>query len=181
MQNLAGSAMLELLTPAEAAHADQAMVAAGVSIATLMEHAGYAVADQVAAESGYGVSIVAVAGPGDNGGDAFVAAEILRVRGFAVALVDLSGGKGGPAASAARAAWRGETIPPGDPRLVRADIVIDGLFGGGLTRPIEGAAADLVAAVNNSRARKFSRSTCRRASTARPAPWRGRRSAPIAP
>lgn len=145
--------MHELLTPEEAARADRFMVDAGTPIATLMDHAGYAVADALAAQAGFGVRIVVLAGPGDNGGDAFVAAEVLRQRGFAVCLVDMSGGKGGPAASAARAAWRGETVGPGDSALARADIIVDGLFGGGLSRPIEGEAAALVEAANAARAK----------------------------
>lgn len=147
--------MLELLTPAEAARADAAMAAAGVPVAVLMQHAGYAVADAVAAESGFGVAIVAIAGPGDNGGDACVAAEVLRARGFKIALVDLSEGKGGEAARAARAAYRGEVIGPDDEAVARADVVLDGLFGGGLTRPIAGEAAALVERVNAAPGRVF--------------------------
>ena len=147
--------MFELLTPAEAGRADAAMAEKGVPVATLMDNAGYAVADAVAAETGFGVSIVVVAGPGDNGGDAFVAAEVLRARGFKVALVDLSGGKGGAAASAARNAYRGSVVAVDDPALARADVVVDGLFGGGLSRPIEGEAAALVERINAAPARVF--------------------------
>lgn len=147
--------MFELLTPVEAATADAAMAAAGVPVSVLMDNAGYAVADAVAAETGFGVAVVAIAGPGDNGGDAFVAAEVLRTRGFRIALADLSGGRGGAAASAARAAYRGPVIGPDDPDLARADIIVDGLFGGGLARPIEGEAAALVERVNAARGRVF--------------------------
>jgi len=150
-----GKGVIELLTPAEAGQADHAMDGRGVPLAALMERAGYALADAVAAETGFGVDIVAVAGPGDNGGDAFVAAEILRTRGFKIALVDLSGGRGGPAAAAARAAYRGERIEAGSSRLGRADIIIDGIFGGGLSRPIEGEAAAAVEAINLARGKVF--------------------------
>lgn len=148
-------AMLELLTPAEAAIADRAMAERGVPVDILMANAGRAVADAVAAETGYGVFVVAVAGPGDNGGDAFVAAEVLRTRGFAISLIDLSGGKGGPAAAAARRNYRGQVIAADDPALARADVVIDGLFGGGLSRPIEGEAAALVERINAAPCRVF--------------------------
>ena len=143
------SATFELLTPIEAGIADREMAARGIPVSVLMENAGRAVADAVAAETGYGVFVVAVAGPGDNGGDAFVAAEVLRARGYKVALIDLSGGKGGEAASAARKGYRGTVMGPRDPSLDRADVVIDGLFGGGLSRPIEGEAAALVARLND--------------------------------
>ncbi|MEM9223027.1 MAG: NAD(P)H-hydrate dehydratase [Pseudomonadota bacterium] len=145
--------MIELLTPREAAIADRAMVAAGTSIATLMQRAGYAIADALAARAGYGVHIVVLAGPGDNGGDAFVAAEVLRRRGFAVALVDMSGGKGGEAATGARREYRGEVIATDAREIDRANFVIDGLFGGGLTRPLEGAFATLVERVNQANAK----------------------------
>lgn len=147
--------MLELLTPQEAAKADAAMVKRGVPIRNLMERAGYAVADQVAAETGFGVSIVAVAGPGDNGGDAFVAAEVLRARGFKIALIDLSNNRGSDAALAAQSAYAGETITADDPRVARADIFIDGLFGGGLSRPLDGEAAHLVEHLNALPGRTF--------------------------
>ncbi|MEM7694339.1 MAG: NAD(P)H-hydrate dehydratase [Pseudomonadota bacterium] len=141
-----------LWTPAQAARADAAAEAAGVPLAMLMERAGYAVADAVAAITGYGAHIVALAGPGNNGGDAFVAAEVLRRRGFAIALIDCSSGAQKGAAAAARAAFRGETIPADDPRLSGATHIIDGLLGGGLSRPITGEMAELVARVARTRA-----------------------------
>lgn len=141
---------LEVWTPQDAARADRFMQDAGVPLSRLMEAAGYGVADMVAAICGYGVEIVAIAGPGDNGGDAFVAAEVLRTRGFAIALVDASGSGGSAASLAARAAYRGERLSAGDPRIRRAKIIIDGLFGGGLARPIGGALAELVGTVNGS-------------------------------
>lgn len=147
--------MIELLTPEEMAAADRMTVEAGTPIATLMERAGYAVADAVAAETTFGVRIVAVAGPGDNGGDAFVAARVLAERGYDVTVVDLAGEGGKADATVARAACRAERIGIDDPRLARADIVIDGLFGAGLSRDVEGPFAAAVAAMNGSRGRVF--------------------------
>ena len=147
--------MIELLTPQEMAEADRATIASGTSIDTLMERAGYAVADAVAAETAFGVPIVALAGPGNNGGDAFAAAQVLRERGYKIALVDLAGDGGGDAARRARRRYSGTKVGPDDPRVTDADVVIDGLFGGGLGRPIDGEAAALVEAVNASGARVF--------------------------
>jgi hydroxyethylthiazole kinase-like uncharacterized protein yjeF len=147
--------MIELLTPAEMAEADRLTVEAGTPIATLMERAGYAVADAIAAECTYGVRIVVVAGPGDNGGDAFVAARVLADRGFAVAVVDMAGEGGREAARAARASYRRERIDLLHPAVARADIVIDGLFGAGLTRDVEGPFRVAVEAMNASRGRVF--------------------------
>ncbi|XWN34525.1 MAG: NAD(P)H-hydrate dehydratase [Devosia sp.] len=146
---------MELLTPQEMAAADQRTVAAGTPIATLMERAGYAVADAVAAEITFGVTILVVAGPGDNGGDAFVAARVLKARGFKTRLIDCAGDAGSPAAKAANAAYKGERLRLGEGLTARADIIVDGLFGGGLARPLEGDFARLVAAINASTARVF--------------------------
>nr|WP_245943941.1 NAD(P)H-hydrate dehydratase [Acuticoccus kandeliae] len=146
---------MELPTPAEMGLADKRTAEAGTPIAVLMDRAGYAVADLVAAEIRHGARIVVLAGPGDNGGDAFVAARVLRERGYHVALVDLSKGAGSDAARGAHARYRGEVIAADDPSVTRATVVVDGLFGGGLARDIEGEFADLVERVNGSGARIF--------------------------
>src|SRR5258708_39290533 len=64
--------MIELLTTAEMAQADRSAIAAGTSGSALMEHAGRAVADRVAARHAPAVPVVVVAGPGKNGGDGLV-------------------------------------------------------------------------------------------------------------
>ncbi|MCF3933192.1 NAD(P)H-hydrate dehydratase [Acuticoccus sp. M5D2P5] len=147
--------MIELPTPYEMSLADRKTAEAGTSIATLMERAGYAVADLIAAEVGHGARIAVLAGPGDNGGDAFVAARILRERGYHVALVDLAGEAGSDAARAARTAYRGPHIEPDGPEIDEAGVVIDGLFGGGLSRDIEGVFAALIERVNAADGRVF--------------------------
>jgi hydroxyethylthiazole kinase-like uncharacterized protein yjeF len=76
--------MLELLTTAEMGEADRLAMARGVPGMTLMESAGRAVADCVASRHPLGTRIVVVAGPGNNGGDGFVAARVLAERGYPV-------------------------------------------------------------------------------------------------
>ncbi len=75
--------MIELLTNAEMAEADRLTIAGGVPGIELMENAGRAVADAAGALL-QGRRVVIVAGPGNNGGDGFVAARHLAERGYAV-------------------------------------------------------------------------------------------------
>ncbi|HJQ95532.1 MAG TPA: NAD(P)H-hydrate dehydratase [Acidimicrobiia bacterium] len=121
--------MLPVITPAEAARLDQA---SAVGIDVLMERAGRAVA-QAAVGMGatYGKRVVVLAGPGNNGGDGYVAARHLRERGVGVRVRALSGPKTDAAVLARdRAAATGVIIED----LIDAeafDVVIDALFGGG--------------------------------------------------
>ena len=76
--------MIELLTTAEMAEADRRTIAGGVAGIALMENAGRAVADAVTARHPPGLGVAVVAGPGNNGGDGFVAARFLAERGYRV-------------------------------------------------------------------------------------------------
>ena len=139
--------MHELLTAAEMAEADRRTIAGGVPGMTLMEAAGRAVAEGAAALAPDG-PVVVVAGPGNNGGDGFVAARRLAAAGRAVRVVLL----GDPArlrgdARVAFERWPGEVLPA-DAALPEAALVVDALFGAGLDRPLAGMAATLVAAMN---------------------------------
>ena len=139
--------MNELLTTAEMAEADRLAIAGGVSGAELMENAGRAVADCAAMLAGR--RVVVVAGPGNNGGDGFVAARLLTECGFAVR-VCLIGDRGRIKGEAAKAAerWTGaiETAAPG--ALVDCDTIIDALFGAGLDRAVEGLPRAMIEAMN---------------------------------
>jgi hydroxyethylthiazole kinase-like uncharacterized protein yjeF len=141
--------MIELLTNAEMAEADRLTIAAGTAGIALMEQAGRAVAEAVAARHPPGSRIVVAAGPGNNGGDGFVAARVLAERGYRVRVL-LLGDRSrlkGDAAEAAKS-WQG-TIEPADPgRLAGADVIVDALFGAGLDRPLEGTARDVIEATN---------------------------------
>ena len=77
--------MHELLTSQEMARADQLAMAGGVSGPTLMESAGWAVAKAVSKAHPQAEHVLVLAGPGNNGGDGFVAARLLqRARGYGV-------------------------------------------------------------------------------------------------
>ncbi len=136
---------LDLLTTAEMAAADRAAVAAGVPSLALMENAGRAVADEAARMVAPGARIGVLCGPGNNGGDGFVAARLLAERGYAVevfCLVETTQLRGDAAAMAARWAGPVAALPSG--QWTNADLVIDALFGAGLTRPLEGTAASVI-------------------------------------
>jgi hydroxyethylthiazole kinase-like uncharacterized protein yjeF len=142
-------AMIELLNNAEMAEADRLTIAGGVAGIDLMERAGRAVADAVAARHAAGSRVVVVAGPGNNGGDGFVAARLLAKRGYRPRLL-LAGETNrlkGDAALAAKK-WKGP-VEAADPLgLDGADVVIDALFGAGLDRPIEGVPRAMIEAMN---------------------------------
>jgi hydroxyethylthiazole kinase-like uncharacterized protein yjeF len=143
--------MIELLTTAEMAEADRLTIAAGTAGIALMEKAGEAVADAVCAFL-QGRAVVVVAGPGNNGGDGFVAARILSERGHDVRLL-MVGERGklkGDAALAA-ARWKGRTEVASPEALGRERcVVIDALFGAGLDRPVDGLPRAMIEAMNAS-------------------------------
>ncbi len=139
----------ELLTTAEMGEADRRAVEHGVPLLVLMENAGQAVADEAGRMVAPGARIAVLCGPGNNGGDGFVAARVLRARGFDVSLaclvpIDALGGDAGLMAQR----WDGPTASVTRLDVAGAALVVDALFGAGLARPLEGAAADAVAAVN---------------------------------
>src|SRR5216110_1576351 len=100
---MAGASMIELLTPDEMAECDRLAIAGGMPGMVLMEKAGRAVADAVARQP-LGTRVVVVAGPGNNGGDGFIAARVLAERGYPVRMLLLGdvAGLRGDAAEAAR-------------------------------------------------------------------------------
>lgn len=141
--------MIELLTTAEMGEADRQAVAAGVTGIALMENAGRAVADGVAATVSSGARVVVVAGPGNNGGDGFVAARLLAERGYPVRVL-LFGTreklKGDAAVMAQR--WKGEVAPAAASAVAPADVIVDALFGAGIDRPLEEPALAMIGAMN---------------------------------
>jgi hydroxyethylthiazole kinase-like uncharacterized protein yjeF len=133
----------ELLTPEEMYRADALAVKAGVSSLTLMENAGRAVAGEIARR--YGARpVLVLCGPGNNGGDGFVVARHLKRWGWPVRLAllgDRQALKGDAAAMAAL--WEGE-VEQGI-AISGARLIVDALFGAGLSRPFP---ADLASAIN---------------------------------
>jgi NAD(P)H-hydrate epimerase len=140
-----------LLTPSEMAMADRAAIAAGVTGLALMEAAGSAVA--AAVRQRWSVRPVAVlCGPGNNGGDGFVAARRLAAAGWPVRL-GLLGERERLVGDAAHEAalWTGPIEGLAPSLLDGAGLVIDAIFGAGLSRPVDGPARQMIEAVAGSR------------------------------
>src|SRR5471030_1825257 len=140
--------MTELLTTAEMAEADRLAIASGVAGIDLMENAGRAVADRVAAVLKRR-RVIVVAGPGNNGGDGFVAARLLAGRGFSVR-VSFVGDRKRLTGDAARAAerWTGQTEAATPASTANCDLIVDALFGAGLDRDVEGLPRAMILAMN---------------------------------
>jgi hydroxyethylthiazole kinase-like uncharacterized protein yjeF len=143
--------MIELLTTTEMAEADRLTIAGGIPGIALMEKAGEAVADAVCAIL-QGRRVVVVAGPGNNGGDGFVAARLLSERGHDVRLLLVGKRerlKGDAAVAAGR--WRGRTEAASPQGLGEEPcVIVDALFGAGLDRPVEGLPRAMIEAMNAS-------------------------------
>lgn len=122
-----------ILTTAATRAAEAACAESGTSLAELMDRAGAAVAD-TAWRMAAGGPVLVLCGPGNNGGDGYVAARLLAERGAEVRVAVLAD----PAtdlARAARAQWGGP-VEALTPQTALAPLVVDALFGVGLTRPI---------------------------------------------
>ena len=140
-----------VLTTAEMYAADKAAAAAGISTLDLMEAAGSGVANVIRARW-QRQPIAVLCGPGNNGGDGFVVARLLAADGWTVRLALLGPEvevRGDAAVNAQR--WRdagGKIEPLGAGILDDAPLVVDALFGAGLSRPLTGAALDVVKRIN---------------------------------
>ena len=137
-----------LLTCAEMARADAFAVRRGAASERLMEAAGAAVAAAVRARFDK-QPVTVLCGPGNNGGDGFVAARLLVDAGWPVRLYLLGRAealKGDAKLNAER--WRGGVKPLEVGAVAEGGLVIDALFGAGLTRPLDGVAAEVIATIN---------------------------------
>ena len=141
-------APIEVLTVQEMYAADRRAIAAGTPGTVLMERAGAAIAAEI--ERRWGPSPVTIlAGPGANGGDGWVVARLLAAKGWTVRMTllgDRSALKGDAAHHSAL--WDGPVEPAA---IGDAAIVVDALFGAGLSRPLAGDALALVEALKASR------------------------------
>ncbi|MEM6463368.1 MAG: NAD(P)H-hydrate dehydratase [Pseudomonadota bacterium] len=131
-----------ILTPAAMGEVDAAAIGSGIDGYGLMQTAGSAISACVLKNYPQAESAVILCGPGNNGGDGYVAARFLRAAGMPAKLFSLSEPKGlkGDAARA-YADWGAAVEPISDLVANRGTVIVDALFGAGLDRPIQGAAA----------------------------------------
>ena len=148
---------LTLLTPTEMGAADRATIASGTPSMLLMERAGRAVADramELLSRTGTsrGGEIVVLCGPGNNGGDGYVAARLLAAEGHSVRVIAAAAmaDSTGDGATAALA-WQGAVSALNDPAapspadlIGNPALIIDAVFGAGLSRAVDGRIAALL-------------------------------------
>ncbi|MEM8542432.1 MAG: NAD(P)H-hydrate dehydratase [Cyanobacteria bacterium P01_H01_bin.119] len=141
---------------------EQRMFDAGFPVAALMEKVGGRIAQRLVAlylrspnqsntrsEPALGVSVGVLVGPGHNGGDALVVARELFLQGCRVQLLcPFEQLKPLTASHFKYVNSLGIETVPAVEHLAHCDVIVDGLFGFGLTRPLEGAIADLINRLN---------------------------------
>ncbi len=137
-----------LLDVASARAIDKAAIAAGTPEIDLMERAGAATADAIRARW-QPVPTLVLTGPGNNGGDGFVIARLLRESGWPVRVagacpVDRLSGS----ARIAGDRWQGDVSPLTPDSLAGAELVVDALFGTGLARALDGVLRATVETLN---------------------------------
>ncbi len=148
--------VFSVLTAQQMRLAEQAAVAAGTPLIVLMERAGLAVAEQVMARYTKRPTII-LCGPGNNGGDGFVAARHMAAKGWPVRILlygkleELT-----PEAKVAASRWRGAVITASVSVMENAlqkgaQLIIDAFYGIGLRRAITGEAAAILQLINRSR------------------------------
>ncbi len=135
----------ELLDPVEMGQADALARGLGVPGPTLMANAGRAVTRAVQS-SFKACRTLVLAGPGNNGGDGYVAARLLAQQGWPVRVAALAPPRAGSDAAAAALLWHGPMVPFTPTEAARADLVIDAVFGAGLARDVDGLAAETLRA-----------------------------------
>lgn len=131
-----------LLSPSEMGRVD---AGCNIPVLALMEAAGRAVTRAIQKQF-RPVPVLVLCGPGNNGGDGYVVARLLEQAGWDVALAALAPPPPGSDAAAMAARWRGPRVAWEAGRAARAGLVVDAVFGAGLTRDVGADVAGVLAA-----------------------------------
>ena len=131
----------QILTVAQMREAEQVLIDGGTGVEALMDVAGRGAGEWVWRLSG-GQPVTVLCGPGNNGGDGWVIAELIRERGGDVAVISPRD-PGTDAARNARSLYRGAVIDVATPR--HGEVFVDCLFGSGLTRALPDDLTSLIA------------------------------------
>ena len=131
----------QVLTVAQMQAAERALIDAGTSVEALMRIAGRGAGEWVWRMSG-GRPVTVLCGPGNNGGDGWVLAELIRERGGEVAVITPKE-PGTDAARDARAKYGGAVLAPDASR--HGEVFVDCLFGSGLNRALPADLVELLA------------------------------------
>lgn len=125
--------MNEIVTSKEILELEAKLVKQGISIAKLMAKAGYVVFEEIKNHCDP-CKVIVLSGPGNNGGDGFVVANLLKKNGWDVEIAfdDEATKKLSPAARNNRLEWIGEILNFSDINFIKYDLIVDALFGIGL-------------------------------------------------
>ena len=143
---------VELLTPEEMGDADHfAATLNREDSFKLMERAGQAIADIVLNDYRQCRKIAVLCGPGNNGGDGYMAAHILKSHGFEPTIFALGTPRAGSDAEKAAALWGKKHLPFNEFSSPQDfDVVIDALYGAGLDRPLKQSLQEKLKRLNES-------------------------------
>jgi hydroxyethylthiazole kinase-like uncharacterized protein yjeF len=130
-----------LLTPTEMAQADHAAASHGHRGPELMAAAGRAVARAIQRRISR-CPVLVLAGPGNNGGDGYIAARLLAQAGWPVRVAPLAPPRAESDAAGAAGLWSGPIAPFTPEEALRSEVVIDAVFGAGLTRALDARVAE---------------------------------------
>lgn len=141
-----------LYTAAQVRELDRrAIVERGIAGYELMTRAGHATLNALRALWPATRSIAVLCGPGNNGGDGYVVARVARAQGLrarVVSLVDVAELRGDAARAHTDFVAAGGRVEPWSPALLEAEVIVDALYGTGLTRAPTGLAEQMLAAAN---------------------------------
>ncbi|MEO9640873.1 MAG: NAD(P)H-hydrate dehydratase [Lentilitoribacter sp.] len=143
--------MGELLTPEQMSKADALTIESGIAGIELMRRAGAFIFEVLHQHFPKVKTVLVVAGVGNNGGDGFILAELLKRYGYDVAVTII--GDNTKIAGDARLAFdkmSKDIQPIKNPDFDDYHLIVDGIFGAGLKREVKGDFADIIHAINAS-------------------------------